>query len=357
MKLRATSSAPVRLQTSEGVQTLRPDAAPRRALWLLGADMCVFTRVDMQNVPARLRARAMAERARQLSPFAATAWHAADCDGQMALWCWDEARVRAAMEAEGGSTAWDVLPEQLFLAPAEDACLRRSGASEILERWRDGRLAFSAALPAQQQARALWLRAAGLPVDSTPPLLASAHGAQRWDRRAADWRSMARDPLSAGVGALGLAALWLLWSAGTLAGWQFANQRLEQHMNEQQEALAPLLEQRDEALRLAARSEALAGLLGPAGALEAAAEFEHLVGARYDRLLGWEFNGRTMRATLEDKAPDNRAYVESLQRSPWFERVSIAPSVRADQISIEVTLSAAQDATPVYLALDGSAAR
>jgi hypothetical protein len=354
MKFRAPSSVPARLQTAEGVQPLPPLQAARRPLWLLGADLCVFTVLDMRKVPARLRVRAIAERARQLSPFAATGWHATDSDGAMALWCWDEARVRAAISAENGARDWEVLPEQLFLAPADDACLRVSGGTGVLERWRDGRLVFSAALPADGTARALWLRAAGLPIETEPPRMAAGHAPRRWDRRRADWRTLAREPLAAACAALGLVALWLLWSAGTLAGWQYANQRLERRMDTLQAELAPVLEQREEAARLAARTQALAELLGQVTALEAAAEFEHLAGGRYDRLLSWEFNGRSLRATLEDDAPDNRAYVESLQRSPWFERVSITPTPRPEQIGIEVTLSAERTQTPVYLASAGS---
>jgi hypothetical protein len=159
--------------------------------------------------------------------------------------------------------------------------------------------------------------------------------------------------MAAGCAALGVAALWLLWSLGTLAGWQFANQRLAERTEALQAELAPVLAQRDEAVALAARTQALAELLGNVTALEAAAEFEHLAGGRYGRLLSWDFNGRSLRATLEDSAPDNRAYVESLQRSPWFERVSIQTTPRADQISIDVTLVAKPPATPAYLAAAG----
>lgn len=117
MKFRAPSSPPVRLQHREGVQPLPPSLARRRPLWLLAADVCVFTLLDLRKVPARLRARAIAERARQLAPFAAAGWHAADHEGEIALWCWDETRVRAAIDAEGAGSTWEVLPEQLFFSP------------------------------------------------------------------------------------------------------------------------------------------------------------------------------------------------------------------------------------------------
>ena len=82
---------------------------------------------------------------------------------------------------------------------------------------------------------------------------------------------------------------------------------------------------------------------------EAAAEFEHLVGARYQRLLQWEVNARSARAMVEDKAADNRAYVEALQQSPWFERVAVSPTLRPEQVSLEITLSANPKAAPLYL--------
>jgi len=350
MKFRVSSSVPVLLQTAEGVRPAPQVGGNRRPLWLLAPELCVFTELDMRNVPARLRARAMSERARQLSPFPATGWHAADSEGWMALWCWDASRVRAAMDGTPGDRDWELLPEQLFVAPEADACRRRSGAIDILERWRDGRLVFSAPLPPEGGAHPLWLRAAGLPADAEPPHAKEEYAPRRWDQRRGDWRRLLGEPAAAGYAALALAALWLLWSLGTLAGWQFANQRLEQRTRALDSELAPALAQRDEAIRLAGRARTLSQLLGPVTALEAAAEFEHLAGARYGRLLGWEFSGRSLRATLEDSAPDNRAYVESLQQSPWFERVGIQTTARADQISIDITLHAAPGAAPLYLA-------
>ncbi len=353
MKFRAPSSPPVRLQHREGVQPLPPSLARRRPLWLLAADVCVFTLLDLRKVPARLRARAIAERARQLAPFAAAGWHAADHEGEIALWCWDETRVRAAIDAEGAGSTWEVLPEQLFFSPPADACVRAG----VLECWRDGRLVFSAPLPASPATRALTLRAARLAVDAEPPELPRSHGTQRWDRRPTDWRSLAREPLAAAAAALALATLWLLWSLGGLGGWEYAREREQRSLEQQRAALAPVLAQREEALRLAERNRALSALLGPPSALEVAAEFEHLAGPRYRRLLAWEFGARTLRATLEDPAPDNRAYVEALTRSPWFERVGIAVAQRADQIALEITLAAAPAQTPAYLARDGSAGR
>lgn len=353
MKFRVPSSPPARLQRRECVQPLPPQLARRRPLWLLAADVCVFVLLDLRQVPARLRARAIAERVRQLAPFATAGWHAADHDGEVALWCWDEARVRAAIDAEGTGSAWEVLPEQLFLVPPADAGVRAG----VLERWRGGRLVFSAPLPVSPAARALTLRAAGLAADADPPELARSHAAQRWDRHPTDWRSLAREPLAVAVAAVALATLWLLWSLGDVAGWEYAREREQRSLERQREALAPVLAQREDALRLAERNRALLDLLGPPSALEVAAEFEHLAGPRYQRLLAWEFGARTLRATLEDPAPDNRAYVEALTRSPWFERVGIAAAQRADQIALEITLAALPAGAPAYLARDGSAER
>ena len=81
-----------------------------------------------------------------------------------------------------------------------------------------------------------------------------------------------------------------------------------------------------------------------ADALEAAAEFEHLAGPRYQRLLQWEYNGRVIRAILEDSSPDNRAYVESITRSPWFPRVAVTPGLRPEQLNLELAFS--PDARP-----------
>jgi len=349
MKAAALSSATARRQDSEGVRALQLPGAARRALWLIGADLCVFTRIDMHAVPPRHRGRAMAERARQLSPFARTGWHSTDLDGSMALWCWDAARVSAAMEDDPATaTNWEILPEQVFVAPVEGSCLRQSGGTDVLECWRNGKLAFSATLPMEASQRALRLRSAGLGVAEEPARLPTRLLARRWDQPELAWRELLREPLAAGLALLALCTFWLLWSLGILAGQSFANQRLEQSLEAQQQELAPLLAERERALQLAARNQALAALLGQVSALEAAAEFEFLVGAQYQRLLNWQLNGQLLRATLEDPTPDNRAYVEALQNSPWFDRVSVAPSVRPDQINLEIQLGNTNVA-PLYL--------
>ncbi len=350
MKFRASTSAPARLQRASGVQPAALAAA--RPLWLVGTELCVFTELDLRAVPARHRARAIADRARQLSPFASPAWHAADAAGGVALWIWDSARVSAAIAAQDGpARRWQVLPEQLFLAPAADACLRGiEGSQQVLERWRGGRLVFSCLLPASERESSLRLRAAGLGPDAQPPRLPASLQPARWDLPPFDWRVALRDPLVAAGLALACSVLWLLWSLGEFAGQQAANARLEASVDARERELAPLLEERSEALALAARNQALAGLLSGRNALEAAAEFEHLAGARYQRLLQWEVNTRIARAMVEDKAADNRAYVEALQQSPWFERVAVAPTLRPEQVSLEITLSANTRATPLFAA-------
>ncbi len=347
MKLRATSSAPVRCQHRDG--TSRVTFAAQRPLWLVGADICVFVRLDLGNVPERHRARAIAERARQLSPFPDQGWHAADHDGRIALWCWDAARVRAAIAAEPESgRAWEIVPEQVFFTPARDACVRERGGTFVLERWRDDELVFSAALPPGGQHRALCLRSAGLAVDADPPVVTAVPG-ERWDRRAFAWRRLLREPLAASAALLALASLWLLWSLGLLGGTYLANQQLSTRIAEQQQNLAPLLAQREQALAIAARTAALAALFEQVSAIEAAAEFEFLVGGRYQQMLDWEFSPRALRVTLQDATPDNRAYVEALERSPWFDRVGVSPAPNPDQITLQIALTPRAVDTPLYV--------
>ncbi len=351
MKFRASTSAPARLQRASGVRPAAP--AGGRPLWLVGAELCVFTELDLRAVPARHRQRAIADRARQLSPFASPAWHAADAAGNVALWIWDGAMVAAAIAAEDGpSHRWQVLPEQLFLTPAVDACLRRiDGTRCVLERWRGGRLVFSGLLPGDRREDALRLRAAGLSHGELPPEMPTTLRADRWDLPPFDWRLALRDPLVAACCALAGAMLWLVWSLGELAGERAASARLDAAVESRERELAPLLAERSEALALAGRNQALARLLSGRNALEVSAEFEHLVGARYQRLLQWEVNARSARAMVEDKAADNRAYVEALQRSPWFERVAVAPTLRPEQVSLEITLSGKTEAVPLYTAV------
>ena len=354
MKLRASTSAPARLQRASGVRSAA--LAPARPLWLVGSELCVFSELDLRAVPARHRSRALADRARQLSPFASAGWHAAEAGGSVALWIWDAARVAAAIAAEDGpARRWQVLPEQLFLAPAADACLRgEEGGQRVLERWREGRLVFSCLLPGTPREAALRLRAAGLSPNVMPSTLPAQLQPARWDLPPFDWRVALRDPLVAAGLAIACAALWLGWSLGELAGERAASARLEAAVESRERELAPLIAERSEALALAARNQTLSGLLSGRNALEAAAEFEHLVGARYQRLLQWEVNARSAKAMIEDKAADNRAYVEALQQSPWFERVAVAPTLRPEQVSLEITLSTHARATPRFAAQAGA---
>lgn len=355
MKRRASTSAPTRLQRAEGV--LQPAALPgRRPLWIVGAELCVFSLLDLGAVPERHRARALAERVRQLAPFERPGWHASDHAGRVALWCWDATRVEETIARAGEpARAWQVLPEQVFLPPAEGACLRQiDPGTTLLERWDAGRLTFSARLGPDPVSRALRYRAAGVPVDARLPVVPAALGA-RWDLPVLDWRSALREPLAGASLAVLLTLGWLLWSAGELAGMRFAKARLAAQVDAREAELAPLLAQRDRALALEAKNRALGGLFAAPGAIEIAAEFEHLVGGRYQRMLQWESNARSVRVMLEDKSPDNRAYVETLQRSPWFERVSVAPTLRPEQVSLEIALAASSGRTPLHAAAAASA--
>jgi hypothetical protein len=263
---------------------------------------------------------------------------------------WDAARTRAAMQEAGSTLRWTVLPEQVFLSgPADGSCLREAGTALVLERWIAGTLAFSACLPAGNTDPGLWLRAAGLPIDSALPRVPARHSALRWDERPLDWRVLSRDPLAAaGVFAVAM-SLWLMWSIGELAGWKVANQRLEDSLAAEQRALAPRLAEREKAMRLAGDNHALAREFGGVTGLDAVAEFEFLVGDRFTRLLDWQFDGRKLRVTLEDDAPDNRAYVEALDRSPWFDNVRVAPSMRANQIVLEIAVVSGAEKSPVHL--------
>lgn len=348
MKRRASTSAPTRLQRAEGV--LQPAALPgRRPLWLVGAELCVFSVLELSAVPERHRSRALAERVRQLAPFARPGWHSAELSGRVALWCWDAARVEAAIAETGeASRNWQVLPEQVFLDAADGACLRQIDSdTAILERWDAGRLVFSARLGADPVSRALRYRAAGVAVDAALPALPARLGT-RWDLPVFDWRTALREPLLAASLAVLLTFGWLVWSAGELAGVGFANTRLAERVAAREAELAPRLAERDRALALESRNRALGTLLAAPGAIELAAEFEQLVGARYQRMLQWESNARSIRVMLEDKSPDNRAYVEALQQSPWFERVSVAPTLRPEQVSLEIALAASNASTPRY---------
>ncbi len=330
MKRRASTSAPTRLQRAESV--LQPAALPgRRPLWIVGAELCVFSLLELSSVPERHRARALAERVRQLAPFARPGWHAAlEPAGRVALWCWDAARVEEAVaEAGEASRNWQVLPEQVFFEAPESACVRQIDAhTTVLERWEAGRLVFSAQLGRDPVSRALRYRAAGLPVDAELPALPARLGA-RWDLPVFDWRTALREPLIAASMAVLLSLGWLLWSVGELAGVNFANTRLAERVEAREADLAPLLAERDRAL---------------------AVEFEQLVGGRYQRMLQWESSTRSIRVMLEDRNPDNRAYVEALQQSPWFERVSVAPTLRPEQVSLEIALSASSGSAPLYAA-------
>jgi hypothetical protein len=194
------------------------------------------------------------------------------------------------------------------------------------------------------------LRAAGLPIDSELPRLPARHSSVRWDMQPLDWRALGQDPLvAAGVFAVAM-SLWLMWSLGELAGWKVANQRLDDALAAEQRALAPRLAEREKALRLGSDNSAIAREFGGVTGLDAVAEFEFLVGDRFTRLLDWQFDGRKLRVTLEDDAPDNRAYVEALDRSPWFDNVRVAPSMRANQIVLDIAVVAGAEKSPVYLA-------
>lgn len=318
-------------------QVQRPAPGLGAVVWVLARALCRFRVVDLAQVPATGRAQALRLQVAQLSPFADTGHCVVWQGGKALLWMWDAALVRQAM-AEAGVAAKraQVWPESLLYAPGVpgarlvqalqgfEAQIWDDGGALVMSRWWSAPpdaaewLVFERdmGLPASQR-QAQVPQPLALAMQLQPQLRSTAGGG------GAPWRD---ERLAYAVLAL---ALWLP-TAWWGAGWLKASQAQAQAKAAQDAAAQvsqPLVLAREEALRLAGRTQALAALAPYPSQLELMARVAGALPSNATQFREWGFREGKLKVVLvlQSEAVTSSTLVAALQKAGGLDNIQAVP--------------------------------
>lgn len=315
----------------------RPERPRGRVEWVLSRPLYRFGRFDLATVPEAQRARALALQIRQWSAFARTGQYVAWAGAAALVWAWDEARVEAAMAAEGvDPRKARVRPETVLRPPrAEGVCLRQcidgveglawQGGSLVASRW------WSEPPPAHE-----WLafqRDAGIAPGEQAPLPPGvetvALAAQPWTgpgTGAGILGGRARtEALIVGVGAVAL-ALSTLWYGVAAAKLRLAANERREAARSLEERVRPKQLARVQALEALDRAAALRGLAPYPDQLSLMAAVAQVIAGKNATFREWDFRNGRLRLVLATLAGvPSSEYLKLFQAPDLFRNVQAAP--------------------------------
>jgi hypothetical protein len=329
----------------------RPEAGFGKVTWVLARALCHFKLVDLSQVPARARAQALSLQVAQFSPYPATGHHAVWRDGRALVWYWDQAIVQSSM-AEAGLAPQRVrvLPESVLYAPGtaglrlirnlqgvEGQCWQNDrlvqsrwwkeipGAAEWLAFQRDIGLTGESRQPDVPAPQKLDLQHA--------PQLSSSAGAE-----AAGWRD------ERALYALLALALFTptTWIGAKLIKSELAQRAVLASTVELERKALPQLDAREQALRAAARLQALSALDRYPSQLELMARVASALPKGAASLKEWDFRDGKLKIVLvvQSAAFSSSTLVGALQKAGGFENVQVAPGNDPKVLAINMDVTA-----------------
>ncbi len=325
-------------------------------LTLVGRELCLFTRVDANRVPARQREAFLAMAVRRAAPFADPEHDTLWANGHAATWYWSRARVR---ELAGSGTrfrsealfrgqvhAGDAVELLSLATPAADGTAADHGVEA--RAWRDGRLVASRWWPAppDDAAWAAFARGAGFAADTPRPDPQPAPlrmtPLQDAGRRAELLGELgARRPLLAAV--LGTLVLALFaWQLGQLARAAWVTHLLESQTRELGSRMESIIDARARADAARARVDAMLALRTPASQTRLLGEAQRITPGTWQLMLWRQPSPETLEVTLRAPNADVAAIVAAWEASPLFEDVTPGSGTRGDTLTLQARLSALQ---------------
>ena len=331
---------------------------PARSLhphWIVGRDLCMYRREDFANVPRSKRRSALALKLPVWSPFERTGHHCVWSGSSAMVWFWDEDKVGAGPDAPDGSgpkrsaagangaARVRVRPETVFYARKPDGLhLQACREGFELQYWRSDVLADTFWFPDRPDERNLrwFLDRQGADAHAAPLSPPAAAGAE-----------IAPEPWSVSL----TPGEWLEANERTLVAtcfltlllavvWQEARFWKIHHLKDtvaaelarMQDELDPLLEARNELLRLGRTNRALSEILKEPSQARLMGLVDRAIPSAQARFREWRYQQRELKVIVEDPDLDPITYVRSLEAEPLFDQVRAEPA-RGDN-RIEITL-------------------
>lgn len=336
--LRLFSGKPNVLQTRSGAARL--PVRSWRSHWIVGRDLCMYRREDFANVPRNRRRSALELKLPVWSPFERTAHHCVWSGSSAMVWFWDEDAVGA-----GRGRNARVLPETVFLARKPDG-VHLQGCREgfDLQYWQAGVLVDSFWFPDCPDEHDLsWFvgrgenGARGLPSPSVPEASDARIEPDPWHGPVSpvEWLEARERPLVAAC--LLVLALVLIWQEVRIWKTYHFKEEVVVELARMQDELGPLLEARNELVRLRRTNRELADVLRTPSQARLMGLVDRAIPGPAAQFWEWRYQQRELKVIVEDPDLDPITYVRSLQAEPLFEHVRAKPATGGDN-RIEIML-------------------
>lgn len=349
--LRLFSGKPNVIQTRNGavrlpVKSLHPH-------WIVGRDLCMYRREDFANVPRNRRRSALGLKVPVWSPFERTGYHCVWSGSSAMVWFWDEDKVGAGGEAldsrrreagAGRGAHTRVLPETVFLARKPDGVhLQACREGFDLQYWRANVLVDAFWFPDRPDERKLrWFLdrqesgARATPLKNAPEAPGAGIAPEPWSSSLTpgEWFEVNERALVATcLLVLSLAGVWQevrFWKTRHL------KETVAAELARMQDELGPLLDARNELLRLRRTNRALSDILREPSQARLMGLVDRAIPSAEAQFREWHYQQRELRVIVEDPDLDPIAYVRSLEAELLFDQVRAEPA-RGDN-RIEITL-------------------
>ena len=338
------------IQTREGAAAL-PLASPRPH-WIVGRGLCMYHCEDFTSVPRGKRRSALELKLPVWSPFVRTGFHCVWSGASAMVWYWDEDKVAAAREASGGragakaAARLQVLPETVFHPRKPDGVhLQPCHEGFELQHWRADLLVDSLWYPerprGRQTAQFLGRRPDGAGAAAAPRSVPEAPDAilapEPWTTSLTprEWlEANERRLVTAGLLAL---ALVVVWQEARYWKVRHLEEAAAAELARMQDRVGPLLEARNELLRLRRTNRALVALLDEPSQARLMALVDRTIPSPEAEFREWRYQQGELTVVVEDPDPDPIAYVRALEEEPLFEQVRAEPA-RGGEGRLRITL-------------------
>lgn len=336
--LRLFSGKPNVIQTRSGVAGL--PVRSWHSHWIVGRDLCMYRREDFAGIPRNRRRSALELKLPVWSPFERTGRHCVWSGSSAMVWYWDEDAVGARRARRAR-----VLPETVFLPRKPDG-VHLQGCREgfDLQHWRAGVLVDSFWFPERPDEHEVgWFvgrqenGSGALSLPGAPEASGDGIEPDPWSSPLSpgEWFAARERPLVAAcVLALSLA---LIWQEARIWKIRHVKEEVAAELSRMQDELGPLLEARNELVRLRRTNRALTDILGTPSQARLMGLVHRATPGPAAQFWEWRYQQREVRVVVEDPDLDPIAYVRSLEAEPLFEHVRARPAAGGDN-RIEITL-------------------
>ena len=350
------------VQTREGTQRLAIRTS--RSNWIVGRGLCMYRCEDFTGVPRSRRRSALELKLPVWSPFERTGHHCVWSGSTAMVWFWDLDTVAAGTGAGAGSGdgagaaggpraggggrgagGVRVLPETLFYPRKPDGLhLQPCREGFELQHWRGDVLADAFWFPARPNEDQLsWFAgrqesaAVAIPTAGAPRAADGAMAPEPWSvsLTPGEWlEANERRLVAACLLALSLAVVWQearLWKLRQL------EQAAAASLARMQDELGPLLEARNEVVRLRQTNQGLRALLAELSQAHLMSLVDRALPSESAEFREWHYQQRELRIVIEASDLDPIAYVRALEAEPLFVEVRAEP-VPGSNDRLELTL-------------------